>query len=91
MTTAADSITWASYGQILRRRLRADAIEEAQLEAWLALAVEEADRYIDRDFTAAPEAPEWIPGYGRRCGDSAFEKDIHPGTSRPFLRSAVDL
>jgi hypothetical protein len=46
------------------QRLRAAPSESAQIQDWFALAVEEADRYIDRDFTAAPTALEWIPGIG---------------------------
>ena len=64
MTTATSAITWAAYGAKLRTRLRTQPSEDALLESWLALAVEDADRYISRDFTVPAAAPTWVDGLG---------------------------
>ena len=62
----ADVITWSTHQAALKAYLGiADTSEDVHLEAWLGLAVQAADHYIDTDLEEVPAACvtgvfEWV-------------------------------
>jgi hypothetical protein len=66
MSRPQADITWAIDGTRLRAYCGASPSEDWLLQQWLAMAVDAADKYLDRDFTVTvtPETPEYLPGYG---------------------------